>query len=67
MTKIELQIELAKLQRILGGYARDAAPFEASQQGNLDRVFAEDRKAQLLSRIATLTKRSLGVAPCPSA
>jgi hypothetical protein len=67
MTKIELQDELAHLQRILGGYERGATPFEAGQQSDLDRVFAEDRKTQLLSRIVFLTRRSSGCFPGPQA
>jgi hypothetical protein len=48
MTKIELQDERDRLQSILGDFDRE----EEGPQGDLDRVFGEDRKRLLISRIA---------------
>lgn len=49
MNKIELVNERLRLQTVLWDYERDP---DFGQQGVLDRVFAEDRKRHLLSRIA---------------
>ena len=48
MTKIELQDERDRLQLILVDFERE----EEGEQGDLDRVFGEDRKRHLISRIA---------------
>ena len=48
MNKIELQTERDRLQSMVDDYERDGE----GQQGALDRVFFEDRKKHLLSRIA---------------
>ena len=48
MSKIKLQIERAKLSSLLVAFERE----EAHPQGALDRVFGEDRKRHLISRIA---------------
>lgn len=48
MNKIELQGERDKLQLILDDYETG----DEGQQGDLDRVFFEDRKRHLISRIA---------------
>ena len=51
MNKSEMQVERTKLWAILEGFKLDLISSEASQQGALDRVFAEDRIRQLVSRI----------------
>jgi len=51
MNKSEMRVERTKLQAILDGFKIDLVLSEASQQGALDRVFAEDRIKQLISRI----------------
>ena len=51
MNKSEMQVERSKLQVILEGFKLDLVSSETSQQGALDRVFAEDRIRQLISRI----------------
>ena len=54
MNKSEMQVERTKLQAILESFKLDLASSEASQQGALDRVFAEDRIRQLVSRIGCM-------------
>jgi hypothetical protein len=51
MNKSEMRVERTRLQVILEGFKLDLVLSEASQQGALDRVFAEDRIKQLISRI----------------
>ena len=48
MTRIKLQEERDRLQLILVDYQTG----NEGQQGDLDRVFFEDRKRHLISRIA---------------
>ena len=57
MDKTELQNERAKLQMILLDYEQDATPFATGQQGALDRVFAEERKDRLITRIAFMDEK----------
>ena len=52
MNKAGLQVERTKLGVILEGFKLGLVSPEASQQGRLDRVFAEDRIRHLISRIA---------------
>ena len=51
MNKSEMQVERTKLWAVLEGFKLDLISSEVGQQGALDRVFAEDRIRQLVSRI----------------
>lgn len=54
MNRMQLETERVRLQAILSGHDLDSS---FGQQGDLDRMFADDRKRYLISRIAYMDNK----------